>query len=127
MTNTTIPNEPRVAPNGRAYDSDATMIWSCELLELFMLVLTETPNSCTRAIYELDSEESLGRGWGERGRLTPADAKARLVHTYARKVRSDARWSRATEPVFRRMSGSLNVCGVLDGAVAGTGVPSAFG
>ena len=35
---------------------------------------------------------------------TPADANERLVRTYAKKVRSDARWSRATEPVFRRVS-----------------------
>jgi hypothetical protein len=34
---------------------------------------------------------------------TPADAKARLVRTYAKKVRSDARWSRATDPWFCRM------------------------
>jgi hypothetical protein len=43
-----------------------------------------------------------------RDRPTPADAKARQVRTYARKVRSDARWSRATEPVFRRVSERLN-------------------
>ncbi len=36
-----------------------------------------------------------------------------MVCTCAIKVRSDARWSRATEPVFRRVSESLNICGVL--------------
>jgi hypothetical protein len=30
------------------------------------------------------------------------------VRTYARKVRSDERWSRATEPVFRKVSEMLN-------------------
>jgi hypothetical protein len=39
---------------------------------------------------------------------TPADANERLVRTYAKKVRSDARWSRATEPVFCRVSERLN-------------------
>jgi len=42
---------------------------------------------------------------------TPADANARLVRTYAKKVRSDARWSRATEPVFCRVSERLNGSG----------------
>lgn len=35
---------------------------------------------------------------------TPALANARLVRTYARKVRSEARWSRATLPEFSRTS-----------------------
>ena len=35
---------------------------------------------------------------------TPALANAKLVRTYARKVRSAARWSRATEPVFSSIS-----------------------
>jgi hypothetical protein len=55
--------------------------------------------------------ESGSRRGGENGGTngpTPADAKERLVRTYARKVRSDARWSRATEPVFRKVSESLN-------------------
>lgn len=63
---------------------------------------------------------------------TPADAKERLVRTYARKVRSDERWSRATEPVFRKMSETLN--GTVGfgvpapaAAPAGTEVLSAFG
>jgi hypothetical protein len=59
---------------------------------------------------------------------TPADAKERLVRTYARKVRSDARWSRATEPVFRKVSERLNgTFGVPVPAAAGTEVLSAFG
>lgn len=59
---------------------------------------------------------------------TPADAKERLVRTYARKVRSDARWSRATEPVFRKVSERLNgTFGVPAAASAGTEVLSAFG
>jgi len=33
-------------------------------------------------------------------RATPADDMARLVRTYARNVRSEARWSRATLPEF---------------------------
>lgn len=43
------------------------------------------------------------------------DAIARLVRTYARKVRSDARWSRATLPAFSSVSAGENrfgVCGV---------------
>lgn len=47
---------------------------------------------------------------------TPADANERLVRTYARKVRSEARWSRATEPVFCRVS--ERVKGSPVGAVA---------
>jgi hypothetical protein len=39
---------------------------------------------------------------------TPEDVKPRLVRTYARKVRSHERWSRATEPVFCRVRESLN-------------------
>jgi hypothetical protein len=52
------------------------------------------------------------------------------VRTYARKVRSDARWSRATEPVFRKVSETLNGTfgfGVSAPAAAGTEVLSAFG
>jgi hypothetical protein len=64
-------------------------------------------------------------------RPTPADAKERLVRTYARNVRSDARWSRATEPVFRKVSETLNgTFGVTDAATAaaaGTEVSSALG
>ncbi len=73
MTNTTIPNATRVAPNGRAYD--ATMIWSCELLELFTLALTETRNSCTRAIYVLDSEERLGKRLRREGQTDAGGCK----------------------------------------------------
>jgi hypothetical protein len=59
---------------------------------------------------------------------TPADAKERLVRTYARKVRSDARWSRATEPVFRNVSETLNgTFGIPAAAAAGTEVSPAFG
>jgi hypothetical protein len=58
---------------------------------------------------------------------TPADAKERLVRTYARKVRSDARWSRATEPVFRRVSETLNGTFGVVPAGAGTELSSAFG
>jgi hypothetical protein len=47
---------------------------------------------------------------------TPADAKARLVRTYAKKVRSDARWSRATDPLFWRMRERPS--GVVVGAAA---------
>ena len=59
-------------------------------------------------------------GWdGRTDGPTPADAKERLVRTYARKVRSDARWSRATEPVFRRVSERLNgTFGVVPPAAA---------
>ena len=52
------------------------------------------------------------------------------MRTYARKVRSDARWSRATEPVFRKVSESLNGTfgfGVPAPAAAGTEILSAFG
>jgi len=84
VTSTAMPNAMSVAPNGRANDSTAIPL--CK--GLFALVLTETRKSCTRA--------------------TPADANARLVRTYAKKVRSDARWSRATEPVFCRVSERMN-------------------
>ena len=54
------------------------------------------------------------------------------MRTYARKVRSDARWSRATEPVFRKVSEMLNgTFGVPAPApapaAAGTESLSAFG
>ena len=39
---------------------------------------------------------------------TPVDAIVRLVRTYARKVRSDARWSRATLPAFSRVSAGFH-------------------
>jgi hypothetical protein len=51
------------------------------------------------------------------------------VRTYARKVRSVARWSRATEPVFRKVSETLNGTfgfGVPAPAAAGTEVLSTF-
>ena len=52
------------------------------------------------------------------------------MRTYARKVRSDARWSRATEPVFRKVSESLNGTfgfGVPAATTAETEILSAFG
>lgn len=49
---------------------------------------------------------------------TPADANERLVRTYARKVRSEARWSRATEPVFCRVSERLKGSTVGDAATS---------
>ena len=60
---------------------------------------------------------------------TPADAKERLVRTYARKVRSDARWSRATEPVFRKVSETLNgIFGIsVKAAAVGMEVSPVFG
>ena len=43
------------------------------------------------------------------------------MRTYARKVRSDARWSRATEPVFRKTSERRNGTGSTPAATsAGT-------
>ena len=70
-------------------------------------------------------------GWDGMDGPTPADAKERLVRTYARKVRSDARWSRATEPVFRkvseRLNGTFGVPAPTSAAAAGKEVLSAFG
>jgi hypothetical protein len=102
MASTAIPNAINAAPNGRAYGTtDFPLFGDPSVPELLM----ETRNSCTRAIWNSWIE------YEERDREdapTPADAKARLVRTYARKVRSDARWSRATEPVFCRVRESLN-------------------
>jgi hypothetical protein len=47
------------------------------------------------------ASEELSRNKRGMGCLpTPAEAMARLVRMYARKVRSEARWSRATLPEF---------------------------
>jgi len=93
IASTVIPNAISVAPNGRAYGATAISPFD----EPFALAFTETRNSCTSA--------------------TPADAKERLVRTYARKVRSEARWSRATEPVF------CSVSEMLKGSAAAAAVP----
>ena len=45
-----------------------------------------------------------GKKKGRRDAPTPVEAIVRLVRVYARKVRSDARWSRATLPEFSRVS-----------------------
>ena len=66
-------------------------------------------------------KEEMKTGRARKDVPTPADANERLVRTYAKKVRSDARWSRATEPVFFRVSERLN-----GSATAATSSLSAF-
>ncbi|KAK0441267.1 P-loop containing nucleoside triphosphate hydrolase protein [Desarmillaria tabescens] len=76
-----IPRESMTAaaPSGRAYPCAPPLGEKAVSLEA-VLVLDEMENSWARA--------------------TPVEARTREVRTYARKVRSEARWSRATEPLF---------------------------
>ena len=114
VTSTARPNAISVAPNGRANGATATSPPD----EPVVLVLTETRNSCTRATAH-ESRDFFNKKKNKVEDVpTPADAKERLVRTYARNVRSDARWSRATEPVFCSVSERPN------GRAAGAGETS---
>lgn len=67
--------------------------------------LAATENNCTRAV---DREETVRNGIEYKtvngDTPTPDEAMAKLVRMYARKVRSEARWSRATLPEFTNVS-----------------------
>jgi hypothetical protein len=75
----------------------------------------------TKQLYESYMDWEIENRKNERGERkkekrrkgvpTPADANERLLRTYARKVRSDARWLRATEPVFCNVSERPNGSG----------------
>ncbi|PIL35190.1 hypothetical protein GSI_02980 [Ganoderma sinense ZZ0214-1] len=86
------------APSGRANRCMSSFIVSAERV-----------NSCTSAGRTRFSPHRRDRTWEggvrrESDAPTPVEAMVRLVRVYARKVRSDARWSRATLPEFSRVS-----------------------
>lgn len=62
------------------------------------------PNGRAKAFLD----EALGAMVKSCTRATPVETIARLVLTYARKVRSEARWSLATLPEFSRVRLGLN-------------------
>lgn len=89
MTRTSRPSSTMVSPTGLAN------FWTC-------WAASESGMSLFR-----DVKSAMVKSWT---RAIPALAKARLVRTYARNVRSDARWSRATLPEFSRTNWGWNIC-----------------
>ena len=75
-------NKTVVTPRGRAN------LWT-------RLVMAD---NCTGALADREVMSAIVKSCT---RATPIEASASEVRTYARKVRSEARWSRAVEPEFR--------------------------
>lgn len=98
-----MPMHTTIAPRGLAN------LCRCEFNLVPLLEVTEIVNSCTSAATTQDSRQHPKSKKSDRAvpidillcdSPTPEEAIARLVRTYARKVRSEARWSRATLPEF---------------------------
>lgn len=85
-----------VAPSGREY------LVSCWFLSPAIV------KSCTSATFGRSDGLSDTRDFFQ-DVPTPMEAIVRLVRTYARKVRSEARWSRATLPEFSSVSAGLSL------------------
>jgi len=76
-----------IAPNGRA--SFCNLLWEGVNDVPLLVIWEDMLNSWTRA--------------------TPVDAMARLVRTYAKNVRSEARWSLATLPWFCSLKAGVSL------------------
>lgn len=102
-TRTMIPNDTNAAPRGweSLWMGNTPSFAMCELV-------CEIPNIWTRALKTINIS---ARDFTTRLNVpTPAVASAKLVRRYERKVRSEARWSRATLPEFLSMIVGLNRC-----------------